>query len=71
VKPTNECLLNVRIANVEAALSAGTAIKATIDGSDDSITLHHNLSQRQMKILMAGGAINWHDKSEPGPRCDR
>jgi hypothetical protein len=32
----------------------------TIDGSDDSITLHHNLSQRQIKILMAGGAINWH-----------
>jgi len=56
----------IRIANVEAALTAGNEIIATIDGSDDSITLHHNLSQRQIKTLMAGGAINWHDNREPG-----
>jgi aconitate hydratase len=49
----------VRIANVEAALRAGNQIVATIDGSDTSMTLQHNLSQRQIEILMAGGAINW------------
>jgi hypothetical protein len=47
-------------------LTAGNEIIATIDGSDHSITLHHNLSQRQIKTLMAGGAINWHDNREPG-----
>jgi aconitate hydratase len=56
----------IRIANVEAALTAGNEVMATIDGSDDSIPLHHNLSQRQIKILMAGGAINWHDNRGPG-----
>jgi len=51
----------IRIANVEAALTAGNEIVATIDGSNYSITSHHNLSQRQIKILTDGGAINWHD----------
>jgi hypothetical protein len=64
MKPGNEIAL--RIANVEAALTAGNEITATIDGSDDSITLHHNLSERQIKIVLAGGAINWHDNREPG-----
>jgi aconitate hydratase len=54
----------IRIANVDAALTAGNRITATVDGSTDSITLHHNLSRRQIKILMAGGAINWHDNRQ-------
>jgi predicted aconitate hydratase len=56
----------IRIANVEAALRAGNEIIATIDGSNDSVTLHHNLSQRQTEILMAGGAINWRHDRQPG-----
>jgi aconitate hydratase len=54
----------IRIANVEAALRAGKQIVATIDGFDTSMTLQHNLSQRQIEILIAGGAINWRSNRE-------
>ena len=40
-------------------LMAGEWIKASIDGSDASIMLRHALSERQIAILLDGGAINW------------
>ena len=51
----------IRIPNIEHALKSGNEIVATIDGSDTSVALHHNLSERQIEILMASGAINWHE----------
>jgi aconitate hydratase len=49
----------IRIENIEAALRAGERVVATVNGSSDPIALRHNLSERQIEILVAGGAINW------------
>jgi aconitate hydratase len=49
----------IRIDNIEAALRAGERVVATVNCSSDPIALRHNLSERQVEILMAGGAINW------------
>jgi hypothetical protein len=46
-------------------LTAGKQIVATINGSDGPIRLRRNLSERKIEILMAGGAINWHDGFVP------
>ena len=48
----------IRIADVAAALKAGREIAAVIDGSEEPIMLWHQLSERQIDILLAGGAIN-------------
>jgi aconitate hydratase len=55
----------VRIPDIEYALPAAEQIVATVDGSDNPITLPHNLSDRQIEILMAGGAINWRHNATP------
>jgi aconitate hydratase len=54
----------IRIADVAAALKAGREIAAAIDGSDDPIMLCHHLSERQIDILLAGGAINWRGNAQ-------
>jgi aconitase A len=51
----------IRIPNIGRVLTSGEQCVATVDGSSSSITLQHNLSERQIEILMAGGAINWRD----------
>jgi aconitate hydratase len=54
----------LRVPHIESALTAAQEIRATVDGSDRPITLRHNLSDRQIEILLAGGAINWRDKHQ-------
>lgn len=54
----------IRIMNIEEALKAGEQIVAVVDGADDPIALRHSLSERQIDVLMSGGAINWRDKHQ-------
>jgi hypothetical protein len=54
----------IRIANVEHALTAAEQVLATVDESDNPVGLRHTLSERQIDILMAGGAINWRDNRQ-------
>jgi aconitate hydratase len=49
----------VRIAGIAEALKASKEIRAQVDGSVGPINLRHTLSQRQIDVLLAGGAINW------------
>ena len=51
----------IRIPNIGRVLTSGEQCVATVDGSTSSITPQHYLSERQIEILMAGGAINWRD----------
>jgi aconitate hydratase len=54
----------LRVPRIESALTAAREIRAKVDGSSRPITLRHNLSDRQIEILLAGGAINWRDKHQ-------
>jgi hypothetical protein len=54
----------IRITDVAAALKAGREIAAAVDGSDEPIMLWHHLSERQIDILLAGGAINWRGNAQ-------
>jgi hypothetical protein len=45
-------------------LKAGREIGAAVDGSEEPIMLWHHLSERQIDILLAGGAINCHSKHQ-------
>ena len=47
----------VRIANLRGILRASQSIAATIGGHP--VTLCHDLSPRQLDVLLAGGVINW------------
>jgi aconitate hydratase len=47
----------VETAGIEAALSSGQAINATINGKP--LQLRHDLSARQIDLLLRGGVINW------------
>jgi aconitate hydratase len=47
----------VEIAGIEAALSSGQAINANINGKP--LQLRHDLSARQIDLLLRGGVINW------------
>lgn len=52
------------IPNIINALEKGTKLMATIKEKNINIPLQHVLSKRQIKILLAGGLINWlRDKS--------
>jgi aconitate hydratase len=55
----------IRITDVAAALKGSREITAAVDDSQETITLRHNLSERQIAILLAGGAINWREDSRP------
>jgi len=49
----------IRIAGIAEALKVSREIHAKVEGSDGPIRLRHTLSERQIDILLAGGAINW------------
>ncbi|MCJ2135068.1 aconitate hydratase [Methylobacterium sp. J-026] len=49
----------VEIAGIAEALAAGPTITATIRGGRQTIRLRHDLSPRQIEILLAGGVIAW------------
>lgn len=48
----------IEIADVARALSAGPEIVARL-GSGGEIRLRHDLSPRQIEVLLEGGVINW------------
>jgi len=50
------------INDVAQALQKGHELKATIEGKNINIELHHHLSKRQIEILQKGGLINWMKK---------
>jgi aconitate hydratase len=54
----------IRIANVASIPTAGHEFAAELEGSGRSIKVCHTLSERQIEILMAGGAINWRRKRQ-------
>ena len=61
---STDCLkqgTTIRIARVAGALKAGRDIKAEI-AKGGTIILRHTLSERQIDVLMDGGAINWHKR---------
>ena len=49
----------IEITAIAAALAAGPDITASINHGRSRITLCHDLSQRQIDILLKGGVINW------------
>jgi aconitate hydratase len=48
----------IRISGVHAALRSGRTLTASL-GDKRTITLHHDLSRRQLDLLLSGGVINW------------
>lgn len=53
----------VMIRDLRTQMGAGRDIAATIEGRD--VTLRHELSTRQLDILMAGGVIDWIRSQRP------
>lgn len=49
----------IEIADVSGALSKGDEVQATRRGGKEKIRLRHDLSPRQIEILLEGGVINW------------
>lgn len=49
----------IEIADVSGALSEGPEIEAAIRSGKDRIRLRHDLSPRQIEVLLEGGVINW------------
>lgn len=47
----------VRIANLRASLRGGRVVIAMV--GDRAVTLEHDLSPRQLDVLLEGGVINW------------
>jgi aconitate hydratase len=47
------------IKDILKSLKKGNEIKATLENKKDTFILHHDLSSRQVDILIAGGLINW------------
>ncbi|HRE30380.1 MAG TPA: aconitase family protein, partial [Candidatus Berkiella sp.] len=45
--------------NIINSLKQGTELTASLESKNDVITLRHDLSSRQVNILIAGGLINW------------
>ncbi len=44
---------------VRRAVENGNALEARIDGKDKTVKLEHQLSSRQVEVLLEGGLINW------------
>ena len=63
VDPSEYSLLQpehtIRITGIRDALRRGTEFDAHVEGSDRSIKVRRTLSDRQIEILLAGGAIDW------------
>ena len=49
----------LRITGVHHSLRRGERIAAEIKGKSAQLTLRHDLSERQIDLLLAGGVINW------------
>ena len=49
----------IELSGVRAALRGGRELKAKLAGKGRMITLRHDLSPRQLDLLLAGGVINW------------
>ncbi|MET0527289.1 MAG: aconitate hydratase [Microvirga sp.] len=49
----------IEIEDVSGALSRGVEVQATLRGGKERIRLRHDLSPRQIEILLEGGVINW------------
>jgi aconitate hydratase len=49
----------IRIDGIAAALKTGGEVRVEVEGSATSLRLCHTLSERQIDVLLAGGAINW------------
>lgn len=49
----------VLISGIHAALAAGPVIAASINPGGRVLQLRHDLSQRQIELLLSGGVINW------------
>lgn len=54
----------LRIAGLRRALQAGPEVRATVERQGGgqgraAIRLRHDLSERQLRLLLAGGVVNW------------
>lgn len=49
----------IEIDNIHAAIKAGNEVKAKLRKAGKEITLRHDMSPRQIEILIDGGLINW------------
>jgi aconitate hydratase len=47
----------LRLSGIRAALHAGKRLEAQVNGY--SVALQHDLSPRQLDLLLSGGVINW------------
>jgi aconitate hydratase len=55
LEPGNTIIIN----GIRDALRASRQIEANLKGSDLPVRMCHALSERQVDVLLAGGAINW------------
>ena len=49
----------IEIDGIRAALEAGTAVTASVNRGRPTLNLRHDLSPRQVDVLLRGGVINW------------
>jgi aconitate hydratase len=49
----------IQFTDVHAALRSGHELRAKLVGNGREILLHHDLSPRQIDLLLVGGVINW------------
>jgi aconitate hydratase len=49
----------IRLSGVHRALKAGRELRASLARGGRAIVLHHDLSPRQVDLLLAGGVVNW------------
>src|SRR4051812_12672672 len=49
----------IRLSGVHRALRAGREVHASLARGGQAIVLHHDLSPRQVDLLLAGGVVNW------------
>jgi len=49
----------LELSDIQATIQKGSELTATIKGKDTNIPLHHDLSKRQVDVLLEGGLINW------------
>ena len=49
----------IELSGVRAALRSGRELRAALAGKGRTIALRHDLSPRQLDLLLAGGVINW------------
>jgi aconitate hydratase len=57
----------IRMDHIHSALREGSAIQASIGKGVASLGLRHDLSSRQVEIVIAGGYVNWRGSLESVP----